>query len=194
MSVIAYPLGEVVELELLYKRDGLGVTGLAPQVELRRTDDNYYFDFNDNTFKSSGWTTKSVSLSDIGSGWYQRTWDSSALGGSPTVIVAEYTVTDNGKIAQDVLLFGASGSCTPADVATAVWEKAMSAHTTPGTFGGGVNTIFDVETGRWVIENNQMIFYKPDNVTELFRFDLFENRDTAPTEDIVKDRKRVIVP
>jgi len=194
MSVIAYPSGDTVELELLYKRDGQGLTGLAVQVALRRSDDNYYFDFNDSTFKASGWTQKTTALSDIGSGWYQVPWDSSVLAGAPTVIVAEYEVTTTGSIAQDVLLFGASGTATPAEIAAAVWSSLMASYKVEGTFGGGVNTIFDVESGRWVVENNQMIFYKPDNVTEIMRFDLFENRDIVPTEDIVKDRKRVIVP
>jgi hypothetical protein len=35
--------------------------------------------------------------------------------------------------------------------------------------------IKDVEGGGWTITGNQMIFYKADNVTELFRVNLFKN-------------------
>ena len=49
----------------------------------------------------------------------------------------------------------------------------------------------DMEGGRWkVTTGNQMIFYKPDNVTEIARFDLFDISG-ASTNDAVTERKRV---
>ena len=47
-----------------------------------------------------------------------------------------------------------------------------------------------VEGGRWHIENNQMIFYGPDNVTEVARFNLFDAAG-LPTEADVFQRVRV---
>lgn len=53
-----------------------------------------------------------------------------------------------------------------------------------------ITRIKDIEEGRWKIEANQMIFYKPDNITELFRFNLFDSLGT-PTMINVADRSRV---
>jgi len=47
-----------------------------------------------------------------------------------------------------------------------------------------------VEGGRWLIENNQMIFYASDNVTEVARFNLFDEAG-LPTETEVFERVRV---
>ena len=64
-----------------------------------------------------------------------------------------------------------------ADIASAVW--------------GDPDAIFlkDIEGGRWKIENNQMKFYKADNMTVVATFDLFGN-DGKPTMQNVFERKR----
>lgn len=54
-----------------------------------------------------------------------------------------------------------------------------------------VNDIYHMTAGRWKIENNQMIFYKDDNTTEVMRFDLFDDLGN-PTMDAVFDRRKVI--
>lgn len=53
----------------------------------------------------------------------------------------------------------------------------------------GVTFIKDIEGGRWKIINNQMIFYKADNSTEVARFNLFRN-DVAVTDE-PDERQRV---
>lgn len=53
-----------------------------------------------------------------------------------------------------------------------------------------IELIKQVETGRWKIENNQLIFYKDDNVTELMRFNLLD-KSGQPTETNVFERVRV---
>jgi hypothetical protein len=50
--------------------------------------------------------------------------------------------------------------------------------------------ISDIEGGRWKIENNQMIFYKDDNVTEVARFNLYDEAGD-PAETDVFERERV---
>jgi hypothetical protein len=50
--------------------------------------------------------------------------------------------------------------------------------------------ISDIEGGRWKIENNQMIFYKDDNVTEVARFNLYDAAGD-PAETDVFERERV---
>ena len=48
----------------------------------------------------------------------------------------------------------------------------------------------DIQYGRWYINNNQMIFYKEDNVTEVARFNLFDDNGN-PTMDAVFDRVKI---
>ena len=52
-----------------------------------------------------------------------------------------------------------------------------------------VDFIKDVEGGRWLIKDNQMIFYKEDNVTEVARFNLYD-KDGNPAEENVYERRR----
>ena len=58
----------------------------------------------------------------------------------------------------------------------------------------GVNTIVseiqEIEKGRWKIVGNQMIFYKTDNVTEIFRCNLF-GQTGNPTMTNVFERVKV---
>lgn len=49
--------------------------------------------------------------------------------------------------------------------------------------------IYDIQFGRWLIDGNQMIFYKEDNYTEIARFDLYD-ADGNPTMDAVFERVR----
>ena len=53
-----------------------------------------------------------------------------------------------------------------------------------------VDLIKQIETGRWKIENYQMIFYEDDNITEIMRFDLFDEAGDPANTDIF-DRRRV---
>ena len=85
-------------------RSGVGgITGLSPTVALRDGSTlNSYLDFNDNTFKTAGWTTKYASMSEAERGHYQRSLDLSAL---PVVehdvLVAEYHVDNGGDVKGD---------------------------------------------------------------------------------------------
>jgi len=55
---------------------------------------------------------------------------------------------------------------------------------------GTTAQLYDIQYGRWKIINNQMIFYKEDNSTEVVRFDLFDDTG-SPTMDAVFDRVKV---
>ena len=48
----------------------------------------------------------------------------------------------------------------------------------------------DMTAGRWKIVNKQMIFFREDNLTEVARFNLFDDTGTA-SEDSVFERVRV---
>ena len=53
-----------------------------------------------------------------------------------------------------------------------------------------IGQLYDIQYGRWKIINNQMIFYKDDNSTEVARFDLYDDSGNA-TMDAVFDRIKV---
>lgn len=55
---------------------------------------------------------------------------------------------------------------------------------------GTINSLYDMQFGRWRIVNNQMIFFKEDNVTEIARFNLLDDAGN-PTVDAVFERIRV---
>jgi hypothetical protein len=53
-----------------------------------------------------------------------------------------------------------------------------------------IETILQMETGKWKILNNVMIFYEDDNTTEICRFNLFDV-DGNPTSTAATERRRV---
>lgn len=52
-----------------------------------------------------------------------------------------------------------------------------------------VETIKDFTSGRWRMHDNQMVFYKEDNVTEIARFDLFDDTGSPSMEAVFERRK-----
>lgn len=55
---------------------------------------------------------------------------------------------------------------------------------------GAIGALYDMQFGRWHIENNQMLFYGPDNSTLLAVFNLFDDNGN-PTMDAVFQRVKV---
>jgi hypothetical protein len=55
---------------------------------------------------------------------------------------------------------------------------------------GQAQFLVDIQGGKWQIIGNQMIFYEADNVTEVARFNLFDNLG-VPAEKNVYSRERV---
>jgi hypothetical protein len=53
-----------------------------------------------------------------------------------------------------------------------------------------ISVVRDFTAGRWRMQNNQMIFYKEDNVTEVARFELLD-AGGKPSMDSVFERKKV---
>lgn len=86
-TATAFPL-------ILTINSGGGITGQSPTVALRRLSDGYYLDWNDNTFKNSGWTTKNASMTDQSNGDYYKALNALAAGlAEGAFYVAEYTNT-----------------------------------------------------------------------------------------------------
>ena len=73
-----------------------GVTGLSVSATIRDINNAAsYLDFNDSTFKTSGWTTKAKTLTDLGLGFYGTTLDITAITNLPTgkSLAIEYDIS-----------------------------------------------------------------------------------------------------
>lgn len=68
--------------------------------------------------------------------------------------------------------------------------KVSLTHTAVSQMSGTLNSVYDIQFGRWRIVNDQMIFYKDDNATEVVRFNLFDDSGN-PTMDAVFERVKV---
>jgi hypothetical protein len=98
----AFPLDVTVD-------DTGGVTGLTITASIRDSSDNTsYLDFDDDTFKTSGWTSKTTALTEYGSGFYGTTIDITAITNLPSGshLSVEYDVSGTiTAISGDVITF-----------------------------------------------------------------------------------------
>jgi len=91
------------------------------------------------------------------------------------------------------------------DIINGIWNELVSSHTITSTFGKYIQDIktktdtinwtqiellWDEIGGKREIANNQEIFYKADNTTEVMRFNLFDSNG-LPTMTNVYKRERV---
>lgn len=75
--------------------DGIHVTGQTPTVKIQKASNGYWYDFNDNTFKASGWTTKAIVLTeDATDGMYYRVFTPPATETSAEVYIFVVDNTD----------------------------------------------------------------------------------------------------
>lgn len=86
-----HEVGETVELvfTLTDGTTGLAVTGESPTVALFRHADGFYLDWDDDTFKTSGWVQQFLTMGEIGvTGRYEATFDSTgqAVGGYAALV------------------------------------------------------------------------------------------------------------
>jgi hypothetical protein len=92
----AEPTDTNVPAKLTVNDSGGGVIGLTVDLEiLDANTQNSYLDFNDNTFKTIGWTTKSQSVTDVGGGRYSLFGglDISVINAVPNKLILEYNVS-----------------------------------------------------------------------------------------------------
>jgi len=109
MSVLhAFKTSTTFHLSLLIETLGEGgVAGATPTVGIRESDtDDLYLDWDDMTFKTSGWGTQYAAMEDHGNGYYRRLLNFSAITNLTTdptkMLVAEYTAPAHG-VAQDLI-------------------------------------------------------------------------------------------
>lgn len=75
---------------------GNPVTGQTVALSIQRVSDSYFFDFNDSTFKASGWTSKTTNLTeDSTNGFYYYLFNPPS---SETVSNEYVFVVDNASV------------------------------------------------------------------------------------------------
>jgi len=99
---------------------------------------------------------------------------------------------DNKAVSQDTINLQMDLSLTDYDVATGT-EVTLSEDNILSTISGlnvDLQFISDLESGKHVLVANQLICYKPDNITELIRFNLYDAGGSPTTDDVYR-RDRV---
>jgi hypothetical protein len=89
----------VIEMDFkagIYDASGSGITGSTDLViKIKRDADNYFYDFDDSTFKASGWTTISDTFSEVNAsvvpGEYEYNLDTSGFSDGIYTAYVEYT-------------------------------------------------------------------------------------------------------
>lgn len=109
MSIEAELIDTNVPAKLSVNDSNGGVAGLTVGLEvLDATTQNSYLDFSDNTFKTSGWTTKSVLVSDVGGGRYSLSGglNVAAMISPPNKLLLEYNVSGakSGAVSEELLI------------------------------------------------------------------------------------------
>ncbi len=77
-----------------------------------------------------------------------------------------------------------------------IWSQDMTAvdssiipsgsNTPVSTAGHAINAIYNIQYGRWKVNTttNEMIFFKPDNATEIARFSLLDSSGSSSINDV----------
>jgi hypothetical protein len=105
----------IVPLELTIEQEGVGgITGKAPTVRLREASTpDYYLDWADNLFKTSGWTQLDAPLTEASRGHYSRSLSMAAVSATlGNIFSAEYHVDDGGDVKgddADIIIVGQDG-------------------------------------------------------------------------------------
>jgi len=116
------------------------------------------------------------------------------IGLSAGAIVLDNTITAGNVIISGVgILQDNSGGTTTVDTSALLSNDSIAEEVWQGVDGADVRNqieyIKDVESGRWKMDGNQMIFYKADNMTEVVRFNLY-NQAGAPAMENIYERER----
>lgn len=110
-----------------------------------------------------------VSMLEIGGGWYKYLW----TGYDPDIPVV---IRCNGGVSLNNR-YGWGVSLVDVEAKVDLLQVDLS-------------FIKNIEGGKWQIVGEQMIFYKEDNITEIARFDLFNEAGLPANQNVFK-RMRV---
>lgn len=98
----------------------------------------------------------------------------------------EFATTDH----TENLVLTPLAAADPSVTAAAVWSALSSDNVSSGSMGEVMQFLRAVNAGRVQLDSNQMIIFKPDNVTEVARFNLFDKNGNPATQNVA-DRQRV---
>jgi len=171
------------------------VSALATTAQLGTMETNIIAEVDANEVKIDGIvTTLSTMVADVwGYGTRTLTSFGTLVADVATAVWAagSRTLTGFGTLAADIWAYATrtltSFGTLPADVDT----QLTASHGSGLWTSAGGEFLEDIQGGRWKIDTalNQMIFYKADNVTEVARFDLFDQFG-VPAHENVYERRR----
>ncbi len=153
---------------------GIPKLGLAPTIRIRNVATKVLI-------------VSDATMTEIGDGFYAYNF----VGFDPTI---DYSIRcDGGGGLPSFERYKFAGN--EVDKSPVIW--AHSTRTlTAGTKDAEIDTIksnterlLSIESGRWHIIGDQMIFYKEDNVTEIMRFNLFDRLGQPATKEVVERRR-----
>lgn len=152
---------------------GLPATGLVPGLTVRNVE--------------TGAVVVTGTLGEVGDGWYRYQFVNYT--GS-----VDYAITVNGSSSLLDSQYAYAGN---ENFVSDVWGALKTDHTGTNTMGhvmtqvsSSISFLQGIEGGRWHIVGTQMIFYGPDNSTEIARFNLFDAGGT-PSSTSPFERRRV---
>lgn len=142
-----------------FSAEGVPSTGLSPTIKIRDVVDGSLL-------------VSESAMSEVGDGFYRYTF-------SQYNVTGTYSIrADGGKTLGASDRFQVAGNESFADD---IWQQPTASQDVTGTMGRSLNFLYDVEGGRWLIDEsvNQIIFFKDDNVTEVARFNLLDITGSA---------------
>jgi len=170
--MIRIQTGQTERVEVLaLDKDAIPLTSLVDLLLSIRRGDGYYYDFDDDTFKNSGWTTRQIALSEIDStnspGEYYYDFDTSAITNptaddtyqiraeqDPGTTVKNMPQTGEIKVGQYV---------DNIDIKTsAVWDEAFASHVANDSMGFVMRLIKAFVKGNKTQSSNQFIINDPE--------------------------------
>jgi len=137
--------------------NGDHVTGQTVVLKIQKVSNGYWFDFNDSSFKASGWTSKSTNLSeDSTEGFYYYLFNppasetaadqyrfcvdnASGTYGDHQCETVDYQNISGFDSSSDTVTVGTNNDKTGYSLSAAgidgIWDEVQSGHTSAGTFG-----------------------------------------------------------
>lgn len=74
----------------------------------------------------------------------------------------------------------------PETISDQVWDEITGEHMISGSTADFLSKIKEIETGRWKMENNKMIFYGEDGITPIITFNLYDKNAQPAMENIIE--------
>jgi hypothetical protein len=186
-----------IELELM--RNAVPIIGATVTAAVRNKLNNQFLDFNDNTFKAAGWTTKFQTLTDLNGtdtdmkGIYRFLWNSA----TPVAAQGEYQfifkyndgVSDLESF--DDVYF--DDALTSTSIASAVWNALTASFVSANSFGLMMKRIKAALLNRFELadgSSGNLIIYDDDTTTPLLTASVTDKTGGAITTSATVPAKR----